>query len=102
MRKPTPISELLAQSKAKLERLKTGADEASRTLVAVQYVLPADAAGHVWGASLDGDGVLTVVTDSGAWSSRVRYALPEVAARVKAELGRDVVKSLVTVRPRPG
>ena len=101
MRKPTPISELLVQSKATLERLKSGADEASRTLVATQQALPADAAVHVWGASLDAAGVLTVVADSGGWSSRVRYALPAVAAQVAAQLGREVLKSVVRVRPRP-
>jgi predicted nucleic acid-binding Zn ribbon protein len=99
-RKPIAVSELLAQGKAKLERLKTGAEAAGRTLAAVQQVLPADAAGHVWGASLDEAGVLTLVTDSGSWASRLRYLLPELAPRVAAALGRGVVRTAIRVRPR--
>ncbi len=102
MRKPTPISELLAQGKAKLERLKTGAETASRTLAAVHQTLPADAAAHVWGASLAADGVLTVLADSGGWASRVRYAVPALTARVAGELDREILRTVVRVRPRPG
>jgi len=101
MRKPTAVSELLAQGKGKLERLKSGADAASQTLAAVQHILPTEAAGHVWGASLDGEGVLTLVTDSGSWASRLRYALPELAPRVSTALGKGVARAVVRVRPRP-
>jgi predicted nucleic acid-binding Zn ribbon protein len=99
--KPTPVSELLVQGKATLERLKTGAEAANRVLVAVQQALPADVIGRVWGASLDRAGVLTLVTDRGSWASRLRYALPEVAPRVAAALGERVVRTVVRVRPRP-
>lgn len=102
MRKPIPISELLAQGKAKLERLKTGAETANRTLVALQQALPADAAGHVWGASLDEDGVLTVLTDSGSWASRIRYAVPDLTATVEAAVGSAVRRTIVRVKPRRG
>jgi hypothetical protein len=101
MRKPTAVSELLAQGKAKLERLKTGAEAANRALVAVQQALPAEAAGHVWGATLDEQGVLTLVTDSGGWASRLRYELPELAPRVATALGQAVTRMVVMVRPRP-
>ena len=102
MRKPIPISELLTQGKAKLERLKTGAETANRTLVALQQALPADAASHVWGASLDGDGVLTVLTDSGGWATRIRYAVPTLSPRVAATLGQAIERTIVRVKPRPG
>ncbi|HXQ63318.1 MAG TPA: DciA family protein [Steroidobacteraceae bacterium] len=101
MRKPTAVSELLAQGKAKLERLKVGAEAASRTLAAVQQSLPVEAATHVWGASLDDEGVLTLVTDSGGWATRLRYQLPELAPRVAAALGKGVARTVVRVRPRP-
>jgi Dna[CI] antecedent DciA-like protein len=100
MRKPIAISELLAQGKAKLERLKTGAEAASRTLAAVQRALPPELAAHVWGASLSADGALTVVADSGSWASRVRYVMPELSAAVEAALDRPVARTIVRVRPR--
>jgi hypothetical protein len=102
MRKPTPISELLTQGKAKLERLRSGAERAGETLIALQQALPADAASHVWGASLDGDGILTVVVDSGGWATRLRYAVPEFEPKVARALKRDVVRTVVRVRPRAG
>ncbi len=101
MRKPIPISELLAQGKAKLKALQTGAETANRTLVALQQTLPADAAGHVWGASLDAEGVLTVLTDSGGWATRIRYAVPDFAPRVAKALGQAVGRTVVRVKPRP-
>ncbi|HXQ31724.1 MAG TPA: DciA family protein [Steroidobacteraceae bacterium] len=100
-RKPTAVSELLAQGKAKLERLKRGADAATEALAAVQHALPTEAAGHVWGASLAEEGVLTLVIDSGGWASRLRYALPELAPRVSTALGKRVARVIVRVRPRP-
>jgi hypothetical protein len=102
MRKPIPVSELLAQGKAKLERLKAGAETASKTLVAVQRALPADAASHLWGASLDADGVLTLLTDSGGWASRIRYAVPALERVVALALERDITRTTVRVKPRPG
>ena len=102
MRKPIPISELLAQGKAKLERLKAGAETANLTLAAVQRALPADAAGHVWGASLDADGVLTVLVESGSWASRIRYAVPALEATAATELRHDITRTIVRVKPRPG
>jgi predicted nucleic acid-binding Zn ribbon protein len=102
MRKPIAVSELLAQGKAKLERLKSGADAAERTLCAVQQCLPGESAAHVWGASLDADGVLTVVTDTGGWATRIRYAVPELMPAVAGKLSAAVVRVVVRVRPRPG
>jgi len=102
MRKPIPVSELLAQGKAKLERLKTGAEAANRVLGALQQALPAELVPTVWGATLDPEGVLTLVTDSGSWATRIRYALPALVPALARELGQDIVKTIVRVRPRPG
>jgi hypothetical protein len=102
MRKPIPVSELLAQGKAKLERLKTGAEAANRALVALQQVLPPELVPAVWGATLDPEGVLTVVTDSGSWATRLRYALPALLPTLARNLGQEVGKTIVRVRPRPG
>ena len=101
MRKPIAVSELLAQGKAKLERLRAGADAASRALSAVQQCLPPDSAPHVWGASLGSQGVLTVVTDGGGWATRIRYAVPDLMPEVARRLESPVVKVVVRVRPRP-
>jgi hypothetical protein len=101
MRKPKSVSELLAEGKATLERLKSGAEAANRTLVALQRVLPADVAGHVFGAVLDGDGVLTVVADSGTYATRLRYLLPDVLPGLGETLGAGAITGTrVRVRPR--
>ena len=100
MRKPISVSELLAQSQSKLKHLKQGADAAGRTLAALQHALPADLAGHVFGASLDEGGGLTVLVDSGAYATRLRYALPELLAALSGELGVVIARTVVRVRSR--
>lgn len=100
MRKPIAISDLLAERKVTLDRLRTGAEAATRVLVAVQQALPAESAEHVWSAS-EKAGVLTVVVDSAGWATRVRYSVPELQAGAGATLGVTVTKVLVRVRPRP-
>ena len=100
MRKPISVSELLAQSQSKLKHLKQGADAAGRTLAALQRALPAEQAGHVFGASLDEAGTLTVLVDSGAYATRLRYALPELLAALSGELGVVITRTLVRVRSR--
>ena len=101
MRKPIPISELLALGKAKLEHLKKGSEAAERVLAAVQRALPPDLAPHVWAASVTEAGLLTVVAENGGWASRVRYVMPEITRAVETALGRDLARARVQVRPRP-
>ncbi len=101
MRKPIPISELLALSKAKLEALRAGAENANQALAAVQHSLPAELAPHVFGASVDAAGLLTVLVDSGAFATRVRYALPALVGAIEAEAGKGrISRTQVRVRPR--
>jgi uncharacterized protein (DUF1786 family) len=101
MRKARSVSELLAEGKAALERLKSGADAASRTFVALQRALPEDVAGHVFGATLDPDGVLTVLVDSGAFATRLRFLLPELLPALATTLeGGAITRTVVRVRPR--
>jgi hypothetical protein len=103
MRKPRSVSELLAEGNASLKRLKSGAEAAGRTLAAVQRALPDDLAGHVFGATLDAEGVLTVLVDSGAFATRVRYLMPELTPALAAlpEVGGvGITRTLVRVRPR--
>ena len=102
MRKVRSVSELLAEGKAALERLKSGAEAASQTLVALQRILPAELAEHVFSAVLDSDGVLTVVADSAAFATRVRFALGEHGDAIGPALGGTVSRTVVRVRPRPG
>ncbi len=101
MRKPIPISELLALTKTKLEALRTGAESANRVLAAVQRTLPTELSAHVFGASVGDGGVLTLLVDSGAYATRVRYALPEQVAAIEAaaETG-PIRRTQVRVRPR--
>ena len=100
MRKPISVSELLAHGKAKLERLREGADAAGRAFAALQQALPPDLAGHVFGASLDEASELTVLTDSGAYATRLRYLLPELLPGLARELGVVITRSVVRVRSR--
>jgi hypothetical protein len=100
MRKPIAVSDLLAEGKAKLERVMSGAEAAVRTLVAVRAGLPVEVAPHVFGAMLEGD-QLTVLVDSGSWATRVRYVVPDLGPLVAANLGVAIAKVRVRVRPPP-
>jgi len=101
MRKTRSVSELLAEGKAALERLKSGAEAANRTLAALQHELPADVAGHVFGATLDPEGVLTVLVDSGAFATRLRFLLPDLLPALATSLGDGTItRTVVRVRPR--
>jgi len=102
MRKPIPISELLAQGKSRLQSLQAGAENANRVLGAVRRALPAGLGDHVFGASIGDTGALTVLVDSGAFATRVRYELPSRLAAIEAEAGGGPIRSAqVRVRP-PG
>jgi hypothetical protein len=100
MRKVRSVSELLAEGKTALERLKSGAEVANRTLAALQRALPPDVAGHVFGATLDPEGVLTVLVDSGAYATRLRFLLPDLVPSLGTALDGVIARTVVRVRPR--
>ncbi len=101
MRKARSVSELLAEGKAALERLKTGAEVANRTLVALQRALPPEVAEHVFGATLEPGGALTVVVDSGAYATRLRFLLPELLPSLGTALEVGTIeRTVIRVRPR--
>jgi len=103
MRKPIPISELLALGKARLQALQAGAESANRVLEAVRRALPAGLGEHVFGASIANDGVLTVLVDSGAFATRVRYELPARLGTIELEAGAGSIRrAQIRVRPRDG
>jgi hypothetical protein len=83
----------------RLKRLQAGVEAAGATLVAVRQTLPTDLAPHVWAASVEGTN-LTVLVESGAWASRVRYCAAELAAGVAGELKRPISRVSVRVRPQ--
>ncbi|MGQ0835907.1 MAG: DciA family protein [Gammaproteobacteria bacterium] len=69
-----------------------GSQDAWRAWLATR--LPEDLAGRVSGV-VEREGVLTVFTESAAWSARLRFALAEADADVRARspgLSRVVVK----------
>jgi hypothetical protein len=101
MRKPIPLSELLAKGNPTFERLRDGAAAADRTLSAVQQALPEEVRPHVWGASTAG-GVLTLLVDTAGWATRVRYAVPDLRAALGDRLGAPVGRVQVRVRPPSG
>jgi Dna[CI] antecedent, DciA len=97
--KPTSINDLLRGPSAALKGLQAKADAADAALVAVREALPANLRDRVWGAAIAGE-ALTVLVDSPAWASRVRYALPEARPSWTAQLG-PIRRVVVKVRPRP-
>jgi len=99
MNKPTSINDLLKGPSRVLEGLARRTKAADAALVAVRSGLPAGLREPVWGAALD-DGNLTVLVDSPAWASRVRYAVPEARLLWAAQLG-EIRRVVVRVRPKP-
>jgi len=98
--KPTSLSDLLAKGEGSLQRLREGASSANRALEASRRHLPADLAGRVWGAAFDG-GALSLLVESAAWATRLRYATRELGNAIGTELGEPIRKVVVKVRPRP-
>ncbi len=80
-----------------LRRLREGTAEADRTLMSLRRVLPSELAAEVWGAVLRG-AKLTIFVRSAAWGTRVRYAAPEAARALAAELGTAIDEVKVKVR----
>jgi hypothetical protein len=73
---PRGIGELLQSTK--LSRLQAEVTERRELASRVRAVLPAEAAAHVAGASLDDEGRLVVAMDSAAWAARLRYSTDEL------------------------
>jgi Dna[CI] antecedent, DciA len=96
--KPKSINELLIGPSAALQGLLAKTEAADAALVAVRAGLPANLRDRVWGAAIAGE-ALTVLVDSPAWASRVRYALPEAKPSWTAQLG-PIRRVVVKVRPR--
>lgn len=84
----------------RLGALRAGAECALDTLAQVRAALPAELAEHVHGASFEPDGRLTLLAESGAFATRLRYALPEVLPRVRDAEGKPAVRGRVQVRPK--
>lgn len=100
MKKPTAVSDLLAQGNGLLKRLRTGTVEADRVLAGLRGVLPPDLAREVWGASLKGT-TLTALVHTAAWGTRLRYVASKVTAPVADALGTPVEEIKVKVRASP-
>jgi len=99
-KKPFSISTLLAGSGSRIGALKAGAERARSTLAQVEAALPVELAGTVHAASFEAEGLLTMVVGSGAYASRLRYALPEVLPKILDPEGNPATKGRVQVRPR--
>lgn len=97
-KKPTSISDLLDKSTGLLEQLRRGSAKADRVLQAVREELPDGLGAHVWGAAVR-DGTLTVLVDSAAWATRIRYRAPELKESAARRLGTAIERVLVRARP---
>jgi hypothetical protein len=100
MKKTTPVSDLLAEGKGLLQKLREGSAEADRTLAALRQVLPPEIAREVGSASRRGD-TLTAFVQSAAWGTRLRYVLSERLGALAAELGAPIGVVKVKVRAKP-
>jgi hypothetical protein len=99
-KKPTAVRHLLEQGDGLLRKLRAGTAEADRTLAAVRDALPPEIAGEVWGASLKGT-TLTTLVQSAAWGTRLRYVASHLTAPIAAALGVPVEEIKVKVRANP-
>ncbi|HLG53324.1 MAG TPA: DciA family protein [Steroidobacteraceae bacterium] len=97
MKKPTLVSDLLAQGQGMLQRLREGTAEAQRTLQGLRRHLPPELSQQVWGA-IARDGTLTVLVRSAAWGTRVRYLAPRFKDALASELGIAIDRVRVKVR----
>ena len=100
MKKPTAVSHLLEQGKGVLQRLRTGAAESDRVLLALRGLLPPEIAGQVWSASRR-EATVTAFVASAAWGTRLRYVVPGLAPALAAALGQPVEEIKVKVRADP-
>lgn len=100
MKKPTAVSDLLAQGNGLLEKLRAGTVEADRVLAGLRRVLPPELAQEVWSASLKGT-TLTALVHTAAWGTRLRYVASKLAEPVSATLGSPVEEIKVKVRAAP-
>jgi len=99
--KPTSISDLLGKGDGMLERLRQGSAAADRTLQAVRRGLPEELATQVWGASVRA-GTLTLLVTSAAWGTRIRYHSPGLKETTARELGEELERVVIRVRPAGG
>jgi predicted nucleic acid-binding Zn ribbon protein len=97
MKKPTRVSDLLAEGHGMLQRLREGSADAERTLAGLRRHLPEELAEQVWGA-VHGDRTLTVLVRSAAWGTRLRYQAPRFKDAVAEELGIAIDRVVVKVR----
>ncbi len=99
-KKPLSISELLATQGQRLGALRAGAERAQSTLAQVEGALPPELAGCVHGASFEPDGRLTLLVESGAFATRLRYALPDLLPRILNDQGKPAERGRIQVRPK--
>lgn len=92
---------MLSKGHGLLERLREGAARAATALDAVREELAPEPAGHVLSASVRGS-TLTVLMDSAAWATRLRYEAPGLAEAVGRRLGTPLTRAVIRVRPGGG
>lgn len=97
--KPISVSELLEQGQGLLQQLRDGAAASNRAQAALQRHLPAELADQIRGATVK-DGTLTLLVSSASWGTRLRYHMPRISAAIGRELGLEIER--VSVRVRPG
>jgi len=101
MKKPTPVSDLLARAGGRLAELREGTTEAARTLELTRRRLPPELAPRVFGAVFK-EGTLTLLVGSAAWATRLRYLAPRFQQPLAADLGAVIERVVVKVRAGPG
>jgi hypothetical protein len=98
MQKSKSIKELLAGNHNRLNALTTRLEERSTVLSHVVAVLPAEVAGALASAGLDG-GQLTLGVTGAVWASRLRYVTDTLRKRVGESLGQEITSVKIKVVP---
>lgn len=91
---------MLGKGQGIFQRLRQGSAQAQTALQAVQEALPDGLGARIWGAAVR-DGTLTVLVESAAWATRVRYHAPGLKEDVSRRLSVGIERVQVRVRP-PG
>ena len=92
------VADRLQNSKGQLARLLAHADRLTQLNRIIQTYLPPHFQGHIRLAVLESDGWI-IHADSAAWTTRLRYALPNLQRQLTDHLKAEVPRLKVRTKP---
>lgn len=94
-----PIHNILHQPRSGLEDILAHVRELQNIAAVLEHIMPESLAAHTELANVRGQ-VLTLIADSPAWATRLRYQREMLIWRLQSELGLTVRELQVKVVPR--